>query len=47
MDKKQALNIIDQALTRFTGTIAECNAVQQAFTVIAKEEEKVKEKEEK
>jgi hypothetical protein len=44
MDKKQALDIINQALTRFTGTIAECNAVQEAFTVLAKEEELKEEK---
>jgi hypothetical protein len=43
MDKKQALNIISQALTRFTGTIAECDAVKEAFTVLAKEEEIVTE----
>ena len=37
MDKKQALKVIEQALSRFTGTIAECNAVQEAFIVLASE----------
>ena len=44
MDKKQAIEIIKQALSRFTGTIAECNAVQEAFIVISKDEEVKEEK---
>lgn len=37
MDKSQAFEIMIQVVSQFRGTIQECNAVQEAVQVLAKE----------
>jgi len=37
MDKSQAFEIVLQVVGQFRGTIQECNAVQEAVSVLAKE----------
>jgi hypothetical protein len=37
MNKEQAFETIIQVVTQFRGTISECNAVQEAVTIIGKE----------
>lgn len=37
MDKNQAFEIVLQVVGQFRGTIQECNAVQEAVSLLAKE----------
>lgn len=37
MNKVEAFEVIVQVISQFRGTIQECNAVQQAISVLAKE----------
>ena len=37
MDKNEAFGVIVQVVQQFRGTIAECNAVQEAISILAKE----------
>lgn len=37
MDKNEAFQVLIHVVSQFRGTIAECNAVQEAVSVLAKE----------